>query len=255
MKFILFNVLASLFALSLSSQALASNLVVLGSAPNLNISSIDNLVKDYIELDQMKAGETMTRWLSVLSQTSTEEISLVVSDPSNWNYENIRPILNETVQHGNIVMAPVTPRDGFLCLQMKKQTKTLFVLPAGDGKNNLNIPGMGVKWCQAPNLLFVGGLGRNKKFWYNSNFGNDYVRVAALAQNLKVLNNQERNTVWSSTLASTAIVASEVLKFSKKYPRLHGYLLAHRFLEDRARRQKNLTSKVKGGRTVSIKGL
>lgn len=241
---------ALLLTILFGFQAYAADIAIIGEAPNADLDFVDDMVEEYIKIDSTPREHHSTKWLSVLSKTSVDRVAFVEVDTKKLNYDKIVKPLEAAAQASHIVLSSMTPRDGFLCLQMKKQTETLFVLPAGDSSVDLNVPGVGVKWCNAPNLLFVAALKSGNRLLPTSNFGHDYVRVAALGDKVKITNEAGRRTVWTSSLASAAIVAAQVSKYSKRFPRLKGYKLAHSFLNARTRSHKNLSKKVRGGKAV-----
>lgn len=232
------------------TPAFSSELTILGGAANSQLDMVNSMIKDVVINDDSTDTDLVTKWLSILSRSDIASVNLVVSDPNKWNYDTIAPALELASQMSSVVLAPVTPMDGFLCLQMKKQTKTLFVLPAGDNNLNLDPPGVGVKWCQAPNLIFVGALNGYSAYLPTSNYGPDYVRVAAPGYQIKVLNDKGMTTIFTGSLASAAIVAAQAAHFSAKYPRLKGYKLAHKFIQAKTQTNKKFTSSVNGGRVI-----
>lgn len=237
----------SLFLL-FCSTSFSSDLAIIAEAPNTNLNFVQDLLEEQIIVDEDTKDQFSTKWFSILSKTDIKSVALIETDTKKLTYENITPILVEAAQHAPVVLANVTPEDGYLCLQMKKQTETLFVLPVADFSRDLNRTG--VKWCQAPNLLFVGGLKNHSRYLHTANYGNEYVRAAAPAHNIKIIKHNSHTGVWTSSKAATAIVSAQAALYAKKFPNLKGYKLAHSFLKARTKRNRALSPYVKSGRVV-----
>lgn len=243
MRFLIF-----LSLLLINSQASSSELSILAEAPNKDLKFVNKILKDHVVVDENTQDKFTTKWFSIIKNTKVKSVSLIEADTDKLTYESIRPMLKEASSFAPVVLSTVTPLDGFLCLQMKKETETVFVLPIGERSLDLNREG--VKWCQAPNLIFVGGLQNINQKLPKSDFGNKYVRVAAQGKNVKVINKKGRNTVWTSSQAATAFVATEVALYAKKFPNLKGYKLAHSFLKARTKKNRRLTHFIKEGRVL-----
>jgi hypothetical protein len=238
------NKIIALLSLLLSIQSYSADIVTLGGLPNSELEFVSEILEGSYSFHEKTNTSLATKWFSILKKEKVDSIFSIGIDPKKMNYESIEEVLDKAEEEGRIVLAPFTPRDGFLCLQMKKRNNILFIMPSGDLGKNLNTPGIGVTWCQAPNLLFVGPLVNAGKYYAKGDYGYKYVRVAAPGFNIKVIDENDRRTIMSSSLASAAIVAGKVVKFSKKYPRVKGLYLAHKFLQSRTRSNPKLSSKV-----------
>jgi subtilisin family serine protease len=243
------TLLLALFAMS----AQAAQLSYIGAAPNSELEFVSSMLDRTVEFNDPRNDRYPTEIFSILHNNKIDSVAMIVGSFHQLTIPDTRDLLSEAAVYAPVVLTNITPRDGSVCLQMKKLKDTLFVLPAGDRSLDLNIPGIGVKWCDAPNMLFVGSLKSNMSLAPFSNFGTDYVRVAAPGINLRVLNKDGYSRVFSGSLASAAIVAAKVAQFAEKFPRLKGLYLAHRYLESRAKSSKKLATKVKRGKIALLR--
>lgn len=244
----MFKKLLLLLTLFISQSLFSADLVYIGELPNSDQDIVSSILEREVVIHNEVRRQKSTELFSILEDEGVSSVVAIQASFTQRSIDEIDAILDESESHSNIVLSHVTPRDGLECLQMKKRLDTVFVMPAGDIGVDLNIPGNAVKWCDAPNLLFVGPLYPGGRYLPSANFGTQYIRVATLAHNVSVINEQGYRRVMSGSMVAAAKVAARLSQFSQKFPRLKGLYLAHRFLQMKAKMSQKLYTKVRQGR-------
>ena len=248
-------VFVSIAVLSLQLKALAAptfDLVTVDGLPNPELPFVQKILKGEEKMSSDIDEDLSTKHFSILERHGVQSVFAVgiLGKSGQMTYDDYVPALVKAMNKSKIVMALATPRDGRLCLVMKRRKNIAFVLPAGDQSIDVNPPGVGVKWCDAPNLLFVASLRNRGQLSFFSNTGNKYVRVAAQGDRVPVIDASGKKTTLSSTTAATAVVAAELVKYSKENPRLKGIYLIHNFLRAKTKSNRRLSKKIRRGQVL-----
>lgn len=210
-----------------------------------------DLITNEFDLADNKDVDYGTTWTySIFNREKISSSTLVVVLEKNGSTSQAQWIegLNLAAEHSSVVLSHIGPLNEVACTAMANNTKTAFVVVAGNDAREVNEQDL--PECAAKNIIVVAALNQQtKNLMSYANWGT-LVRLASPALEISVEDVLGNETKVSNTTVAASLAAARLAQFAKNNTTLTGAKLIDSFLEQETLTLPNLKDRVKDGRVI-----